>query len=82
MSAYAFEKTDEGWRAMFVEDNGNRLPIGPCFPTQTEAVLFTLHLDQAGFPLDEFPCKPSVGSERCARGARKQRIAAAATRRN
>jgi hypothetical protein len=45
MSRYAVERVDDGWRAVSVDEEGKRQPIGPMFPTQTEAVLYTFDVD-------------------------------------
>jgi hypothetical protein len=44
-TSYAFERVDEGWRAVLVNDDATRQFLGPTFPTQTEAVLYTLTID-------------------------------------
>jgi hypothetical protein len=59
MSTYTFERVDDGWRAVVVEDNGSKIAVGPCFPTQTEAVLYSFDLDQAGYLPDESTRNPA-----------------------
>lgn len=59
MSAYAFERVDEGWRAVLITDDGTRQFIGATFATKTEAVLYTLDLDAAAERPGERPRKPA-----------------------
>lgn len=81
---YEFDKTDEGWRAIAVcEDGSSRAAVGPAFATQTEAVLYTFQLHDNDTSPEQGPKKPvarssdletaTVCSERGGAGAKRRR---------